>query len=125
MNDDYDGTFFCTYKQLDDDDLYRIQFLQAFKMTSWNDEILRKKLDKLYNIVGSHFTNILNRLHHEKNCLSHMMLFLGESTTGIDLFQCLMCADVFQEAHLCISNILSTGEISSNSYELLEKCIFI
>ena len=50
MGDNYDGSFFCTYKQLDDDDLYRIQFLQAFIMNELNDSELREKVDKLYGI---------------------------------------------------------------------------
>ena len=61
MENIYDDSFFCTYKQVDDDDLYRIQFLQAFRMNEWNDDELRKKLDKLYDTVGFHFIEIFNR----------------------------------------------------------------
>ena len=125
MGDNYDGSFFCTYKQLDDDDLYRIQFLQAFKMNELDDSELREKVDKLYGQVGFHFSKIFSKLQHEKNCLSHMLLFLGESPSHIDLFQCLFCADVFQETHLCISNIIMNGSIEELNYSLLEKSLFI
>jgi hypothetical protein len=124
MENMYDGTFRCTYKHIDDDDLYRIQFLQAFKMNELIDVELRKKMDKLFDYLGFHFTKIFNRLKNEKSCLSHMLLFLGENPAAVDLFQTLFCADVFQETHLCISNILRTGIIDSDNYELLEKTLF-
>jgi|SaaInlStandDraft_5_1057022.scaffolds.fasta_scaffold112279_1 hypothetical protein len=124
MENIYDGTFHCTYKQLDDDDLYRIQFLQAFKMNELLDDELRKKMDILFDYLGFHFTKIFNRLKNEKSCLSHMLLFLGENPGAVDLFQTLFCADVFQETHLCISNILRTGIIDLDNYELLEKALF-
>ena len=124
MENIYDDSFFCTYKQVDDDDLYRIQFLQAFRMNEWNDDELRKKLDKLYDTVGFHFIEIFNRLQTEKSCLSHMLMFLGENALAIDLFQALFCADVFQETHLCVSNILRHSAIDPDNYVLLEKTIF-
>ena len=37
MISEYDSSFLCTYKNIDDDDLYRIQFLQAFKLSNWDD----------------------------------------------------------------------------------------
>ena len=124
MVDVYDVTFLCTYKQIDDDELYRVQLLQAFNLTSWDNSVMRTSVDKIFIIVGGHFNKILDRLCSEKSCLSHMIMFLGQSPSQIDLFQTLFCADVFQEAHICISNILTTGSIEQCNYKSLEKCIF-
>ena len=124
MENIYDSSFFCTYKQIDDDDLYRIQFLQAFKMIEWNDKELQGKMDTLYDYVGYHFVKIFRRLKKDKSCLSHMMLFLGEEPSALDLFQAFFCADVFQEAHLCISDIMRYGSIKEDNYAVLEKTIF-
>ena len=124
MIDVYDATFFCTYKQIDDDELYRIQLLQAFNLIAWDDNIMRNGIDKLFDVVGVHFSKILDRLCNEKSCLTHMIMFLGQTPSQIDLFQALFCADVFQETHLCISNILTNGLIEPCNYKSLEKCVF-
>lgn len=125
MDDIYDPTFLCTYKQIDDDDLYRIQFLQAFKMKNWNDKELQGKMDKLYDLVGYHFMKIFIKLKQSKSCLSHILLFLGQDPSPVDLFQTLFCADLFQETHLCISDILRNGTFRQDNYDMLEKTIFI
>lgn len=124
MTDVYDASFLCTYKQIDDDDLYRIQLLQAFKILNWDDHVITTSIDKLFYIVGRHFDEILNKLCNEKNCLSHMIMFFGPSPSKRDLFQCLFCIDVFQEAHNCISNILNSGNIELCNYKSLEKVFF-
>ena len=48
MEQAYDSTFLCTYKQLDDDDIYRAQFLQAFKCKEWNDSEINTKTDIVF-----------------------------------------------------------------------------
>ena len=58
MVSEYDSSFLCTYKNIDDDDLYRIQFLQAFKLDNWDDKLInsstpKRKITILYQIRSS------------------------------------------------------------------------
>ena len=51
MITEYDSSFLCTYKNIDDDDLYRIQILQAFKLSNWDDKLINSTRKKLYLLV--------------------------------------------------------------------------
>ena len=42
----YSTDFICTYKMHEDDtkdDMYRLQFLQAFKLDNWDDDKIEKQ----------------------------------------------------------------------------------
>ena len=46
--------FVCTYKLHEDsetDDVYRLQFLQAFCLDNWDDEKIEKETKNLYETV--------------------------------------------------------------------------
>lgn len=124
MDMDYDNTFMCTYKEIDDDELYRIQFLQAFKLEKWDDILVRAKIVKLFATMNTQFTNLIEKMQTQPSILSHMLLFLGNHPEKIDVFQCLFCADVFQEMHLCITDIITYGEINPQHYSCIEQILF-
>ena len=54
----YQADFVCTYKLFDDIDendqeqLYRIQLLQAFDLTQWNDDKINKIIEELYSSIS-------------------------------------------------------------------------
>jgi|AntAceMinimDraft_18_1070375.scaffolds.fasta_scaffold13381_4 hypothetical protein len=122
--DGYDAKFLCTYKQHDDDDLYRLQFLEAFKLKKWNDTLVRDKMDNLFDKIHNHFFFLIEKIKTNTSVLSHMMLFLGDNPNDIDVFKCLFCADVFQETHRCIADIIHFDEIKSEHYKALENVLF-
>ena len=51
----YCTDFICTYQHCDDEyeqeDIYRCQFLQAFEMEEWDDDVINKKIDVLFNKI--------------------------------------------------------------------------
>ena len=65
---DFDTTFLCTYKLLEKDDLasecYQMQLLQAFMLTNYNDAIIQKKINNIYDFLreNEEFQNILSIL---------------------------------------------------------------
>lgn len=124
MTDFYDASFLCTYKQIDSDDLYRIQFLQAFQLTEWDDEEVAKKIDSLYDRIHSHFTKIYDRMKQDNSIVSHLLLFLGKDPCDKDLFRALFMMDTFQELHSCICDILNHGRIHTLNYKRLEMVLF-
>uniref|UniRef100_A0A6C0JWD0 Uncharacterized protein n=1 Tax=viral metagenome TaxID=1070528 RepID=A0A6C0JWD0_9ZZZZ len=124
MSELYDVSFLCTYKQIDNDDLYRIQLLQAFQLMEWNDEEVATKIDTLYDKTVSHFKKIYDRMKQDNSIVSHLLLFLGKDPCDKDLFRTLFMMDTFQELHSCICDILNQGRIQTLNYKRLEMVLF-
>ncbi len=122
--DSYASDFHCTYKQLDDDDLYRSQFLQAFKLAQWHDKNITIRTDLLFRVVGSHFKNIFDIFRKGETRFTHLMLFMGEQLTDDNLFRILFTMDLFQEAHLCFCDIINTGKVQEDNMKLLLEAIY-
>jgi hypothetical protein len=123
MDEVYDSTFLCTYNQLNDDDLYRTQFLQAFKCTIWDDTEITKKTDIVYNSVGSHFKACYDTFRTGDTRFTHLMMLMGQHFTDENLFRILFSMDLFSETHRCISDVVNAGSIKSDSIDALMKCI--
>lgn len=123
MNDEYDTTFLCTYKQLDDDELYRIQFLQAFKRESWDDYEITRKTDILYDNVGLHFKTCYDILRSGNTRFNHLLLFMGNNLKDDNLFRILFSMDLFSETHRCICDIIRFGSPKKESFDDLLRCI--
>ena len=53
----YQTDFICTYKNIDDsmeqEDLYRIQLLQAFDMDTWDDKKVNSVTESLFKQMSS------------------------------------------------------------------------
>ena len=84
MDEFYDVKMICTYPEIDDelqDDLYRIQFLQAFKLSEWNDQIINDKIEKIFNFlnndidVNKNIDEILSLICKSENYNSLILLF--------------------------------------------------
>jgi len=110
----YDSSFVCTYKRLiddDDDDLYRIQFMQAFCTKEWNDTLITHRTDAVFKIVSMHFSKAFEILRTNNTKFSHMMLFMGAHLTDENLFKILFCMDLFAETHACICDVLNNKPV--------------
>ena len=82
---DYQTDFVCTYQIADDDDLYRSQFLQAFGIEDWNDNIIAIKTDALFKVVEKDFEPILACLRSGKTRFTHLMIMMGQhELDGVD-----------------------------------------
>ena len=117
--DTYAHDFLCTYKQLDSDDLYRSQLLQAFKLPEWHDKLMTIRTDRLFTYVGKHFKDVFDIFREKKTRFTHLMLFMGEHLTDENLFRLLFTMDLFQEAHTCFCDILNTGEVKDDNKKYL------
>lgn len=121
--DTYAHDFLCTYKQLDSDDLYRTQLLQAFKLTEWNDKEMTIRTDKLFTRVQEHFKDVFDILRNSETRFTHLMLFMGEHLTNENLFRILFTMDLFQETHICFCDILNTGSVKNDNKQQLIAAI--
>lgn len=123
MDEIYDSRFLCTYKQLDDDDLYRTQILQAFKCSNWDDDEITRITDVLYDTVGSYFKQCYDTFRKGNTRFAHLMMFMGNHLTDENLFRMLFSMDLFSESHRCICDIINTGSLPEDSIDALLKCI--
>jgi hypothetical protein len=51
----YDSEFICTYKMMDTEEeqehLYKIQLLQAFKLDEWDDDVINDSMVELFHLM--------------------------------------------------------------------------
>lgn len=117
----YDTTFVCTYITADDDDLYRSQLLQAFRMTEWSDTVITKKTDVLFLVVENHFIEAFDLLRSKTTRFTHIMLMMGEHLTNENLFRVFFVYDIFQYAHRCFCDLVQIGNVTQkHKNQLLE-----
>ena len=108
----YHADFICTYKLMDNDDdrndLYQIQFLQAFGLRHFNE--------------GEMSENVLQLYHQLKDC-NEIQEILEEGVkanpqmnmTHAIMFMCLFSYDFFNLFHKCLIDYFTTGSILEES----------
>ena len=104
----YVTDFVCTYKLLDDETLYRIQFLQALNINKWDGVIIDKVLTSLQEKCAtySEFKTVIDKL--------------GGGDLG---FLLLFSYEYFNYTHLCICDMLTKEKIEKIHYDELIKVI--
>ena len=106
----YCSDFICTYKLIENESeseqLYRIQFLQAFQSENWDDDIINNKMKDLYENIKDNtvINDIINNIKKSKN-LEMMITLLGDDE--LTLFKLLFKYELFDFTHKCICNILN------------------
>uniref|UniRef100_A0A6C0CQ98 Uncharacterized protein n=1 Tax=viral metagenome TaxID=1070528 RepID=A0A6C0CQ98_9ZZZZ len=124
--DFYDTSFICTYKKSDDDisdDLYRSQFLQAFKLKTFDDNLITEKTDKLFHIMEKHLTKVFTHMKEGNTKFSHMLLFMGEHLNNANLFRVFFVYDVFDIFHRCICDVNDNNKVSDKHYSLFKNAV--
>jgi len=108
----YQTDFICTYKFMDDandqEQMYRIQLLQAFDLNEWNDDHINSIIEELYaNIANvSEFKEIFNKARANKSVLEMLDLFQLSGEEQLDendiIFKILFKFEYFDLLHRCI-----------------------
>ncbi len=108
----YQHDFVCTYKLMDNpedqEQLYRIQLLQAFDMQVWNEEQINHTIMEVFNIVilNADFKNILEKARDSKELIDlfkKLNILDGEEDL---IFTMLFKYEYFDLLHSCIADIL-------------------
>jgi hypothetical protein len=126
----YQADFVCTYKLFDDIDendqeqLYRIQLLQAFDLTEWNDDKINKIIEELYLSIT--LTGVFNDVFIKAKMNKHITEILEIyklSNTEIEtdkiaildendiVFKLLFKFEYFDLTHRCIIDYLINKSI--------------
>ena len=116
----YDTKFLCTYQLLEDDDaaneLYQIQFLQAFGLDDWNDELVGKEIDALFATMKDLqlIETGIEKLRSDEQ-IACLLAFTGnDDETAFRLF---FGYDMFYIMHKCICELSNDGVVSDKSSE--------
>ena len=121
----YSSDFLCTYKLLpgdDQDDMYRLQFLQAFQLEKWDDGEIESKTKMLYNSVNknNNIADIIQKLKHSDK-YSFIIQLVGDD--DYSTFKILFMFELFDLAHKCFCDILNDGIINIDNKNMLLNSI--
>lgn len=117
----YSSDFICTYKLLqgdDQDDMYRLQFLQAFQLEKWDDREIEKKTKLLYETIkkkGS-IEDIIKKLK-QSDKFKFIVQLVGDDEYST--FKILFMFELFDLAHKCFCDILNNGIINIDNKNIL------
>ena len=109
----YNSDFVCTYKSHDHEDqeaMYRVQFLQAFGITRWDDDkvssITKEIFEELKDIED--VKEILTKAR-ESEQLQIFLTIIGDDDASV--FRMLFKFELFDHLHRCISDAKRCGKI--------------
>jgi hypothetical protein len=111
----YQTDFICTYKNIDEsaeqEDLYRIQLLQAFDIEIWDDKQVNTITEKLFNQMSSAhgMKDIITRCREYPD---HAMLVSMMGSEDLTIFRLLFKFELFDFMHKCIIEYTTTGTMS-------------
>ena len=112
----YQHDFVCTYKLMDTPDeqeqLYRIQLLQAFELYDWDDLKVNDIIMKLFSTLdqNSGFKAIIEKATKNDHIIE-LFETLKLTYTADMVFTMLFKYEYFDLIHSCIADILMHGEI--------------
>ena len=111
----YQTNIICNYKQHDNDDqedTYRIQFLQIFDVDIWDDNIINEISNDMYNKVKTN-TDIISIINSAKKSdkLTTIKQFIGDD--DITIFKGLFQYELLDLFHLCICDLVNLNEIKT------------
>tara|TARA_Y100000996_G_C22455233_1_gene615624 strand:+ start:670 stop:1038 length:369 start_codon:yes stop_codon:yes gene_type:complete len=120
----YNTEFVCTYKlheEEDQDDMYRVQLLQAYNLEKWDDKIINNTMTTLFNNYNTNadFKEIIDKAK-ESEKLSNIKTYIGNDSQT--LFNGLFQYDLFDLIHLCMCDLEKSSTISKiNKNKLLNN----
>ena len=116
----YCTDFICTY-QIDTDedeqeDIYRSQFLQAFDMEYWDDDIVNKKTEELFNKIKDikEFDVTFDKL---KNSKSNTLFLCIMGQDKLTLFKLLFKFELFHITHSVLCSYFNNNTLSLSKLE--------
>lgn len=111
-NINYNSKLVLTYKMfkdIEDSNLcYQIQLLQAFNMLKYDDFILQKNIESVYEVIKNIKTiNEILLIISKKMKTYELFNFINENEKNIFLFQLLFSYNYFETFHKCFINYIN------------------
>jgi hypothetical protein len=130
----YQYDFICTYKLIDEEyanDLYMAQLLQAFDISSWDDDIVNNTMMNLFNEFqyNINFKKIIDKalLSSDFNELYDIICTLDNNNSNNKkeenkeriFFSFLFNYNFFDLLHKCICELFIKGDISNTTLDTI------
>lgn len=119
----YQADFICTYKLMDDEidqeQLYRMQLLQAFDVKEWEDDIIRKIILELYTEIADRndFKEIFRKARLNKSIIDMLDLLKLNGEERLEendiIFNLLFKFEYFDLLHRCLVDYLLNHSIDT------------
>jgi hypothetical protein len=116
----YCTDFICTYQNHEDEyeqeDIYRSQFLQAFDMENWEDDIINKKTEEIFNKIKDikEFDVVFDKL---KNSKSNALFLWVMGQDKLTLFKLLFKFELFHITHSVLCSYFNNNTLSLSKLE--------
>ncbi len=115
----YQTDFVCTYKLLkhdtDQEQLYRLQFLQAFGLNGWQEDKINLMITDLYMVLSrtAEFNEIFSKARENKNIIEMLSMFIPDQLVTDDIiFNMLFKFEYFDLLHRCIVDYLLNNNVA-------------
>ena len=120
----YQADFICTYKLMeveDQEQMYRIQLLQAFDLNEWNDDHINSLIMELYKKVSlvTGFNEIFIKARENNEIIEMLGYFNLDEITDDVVFTLLFKFEYFDLIHRCIVDYFVSNTIDSKYINLL------
>lgn len=115
----YQADFICTYKLMDDasdqEDMYRIQVLQAFDLNEWNNDVIKDIVNDLYTKLKDipAMKQIFERARGNSSVIEMLALFDDDECVNENdiIFYFLFNFEYFDMIHRCIVDYFANNTI--------------
>ena len=127
----YQADFICTYKLMDNpndqEQLYRIQLLQAFNLNKWDDEKINRTIADLYMVLNNILKEVFIKARLNKNIMEMLDFLKLRGEIRLDendiIFSLLFKFEYFDLLHRCIVDYLINYTIAEKYIQNLLKAL--
>jgi hypothetical protein len=121
----YQADFICTYKLMDNENdqeqMYRIQLLQAFDLNEWNDEKINGLIAELYAELSNvaEFNDIFKKARQNATIIEMLDIFQLSGEERLEendiIFKLLFKYEYFDLLHRCIVDYFANNKNTLSS----------
>jgi hypothetical protein len=123
----YQADFICTYKLMDNEydqeQLYRIQLLQAFDLNEWNDYKINEVIADLYKVLNNILKDVFIKARMNKNIIEMLDILKLSDEKRLDendiIFNLLFKFEYFDLLHRCLVDYLINDTIAEKYIQAL------
>ena len=129
----YQTDFICTYKHMDNNEdqeqLYRIQLLQAFDSNEFDDEKINRTITDLYMVINNEglFNEVFIKARLNKNIIEMLDILKLSGEERLEendiIFNLLFKFEYFDLLHRCIVDYLINGFIHEKYIQALLEAL--
>ena len=129
----YQADFICTYKLMDNEydqeQLYRIQLLQAFNLNEWDDAKINRIIADLYMVINNEglLKEVFIKARLNKNIMEMLDILKLSGEDRLDendiIFSFLFKFEYFDLLHRCIVDYLINNSIAEKYIKKLLEAL--